>query len=257
MTSPLDSFLLADKAAIVTGAGSGIGRAIATMFVEAGARVAYVDLNRDAAEEAASTIGSKGRALAMNCDVSSEAATQQAVNEARQAFGALHILVNAAAHLDQNGTVVDYDLARWNQVYAVNVGGAFLMSKWCVPHLAAAGGGSIIHVASQLGSVGAPGRAAYCSTKGALIQLARAMAIDHAKDNIRVNTLSPGGVETNRLVYRFGTMEQARSQLGTKHVLDRLAQPDEIARAALFLASDASSFMTGADLLVDGGYNAV
>jgi NAD(P)-dependent dehydrogenase (short-subunit alcohol dehydrogenase family) len=120
----------------------------------------------------------------------------------------------------------------------------------------AAGGGSIIHIASQLGTVGTPGRVAYCSTKGALITMAKAMAADHAAQGIRVNTLSPGAVETERML-RYGSMEKARAALGPKHLLQRLAQPDEIAQAALFLAPDASSFMTGSDLRVDGGYNAV
>src|SRR5262249_30292520 len=120
-----------------------------------------------------------------------------------------------------------------------------------------AGGGSIIHIASQLGSVAAPRRAAYCASKGALIQLAKAMAVDHAAEKIRVNTLSPGAVETERLVKRFGDMEGARRHSGPTHLVGRLGQPDEIAAAAVFLASDAASFMTGADMLVDGGYNAV
>jgi NAD(P)-dependent dehydrogenase (short-subunit alcohol dehydrogenase family) len=120
----------------------------------------------------------------------------------------------------------------------------------------ARGGGSIIMIASQLGRVGSPGRAPYCATKGALIQLAKAMAMDHAAQRIRVTTLSPGAVETDRVVYRFGSMEKAREVAGPKHLLGRLGQPEEIASAAVFLASDASSFMTGADLLVDGGYNA-
>jgi NAD(P)-dependent dehydrogenase (short-subunit alcohol dehydrogenase family) len=122
--------------------------------------------------------------------------------------------------------------------------------------MAAAGGGSIIHVASQLGSVGTPARVAYCSTKGALINMAKAMAVDHAAQKIRVNTLSPGATETDRLL-RFGSMEKAREALGPKHLLKRLATAGEIAAGALFLASDASSFMTGADLLLDGGYNAI
>src|SRR5947209_3101638 len=121
----------------------------------------------------------------------------------------------------------------------------------------AAGGGSIIHIASQLGTVGTPGRVAYCATKGALITMAKAMAADHAGQKIRVNTLSPGAVETERMPLRFGTMEKAREIMGPKHLLNRLGQPDEIAAAALFLASDASSFITGSNLLVDGGYNAV
>jgi NAD(P)-dependent dehydrogenase (short-subunit alcohol dehydrogenase family) len=152
--------------------------------------------------------------------------------------------------------VLDLTLSDWNQVFAVNVGGAFLMSRAILPAMIAAGGGSIIHIASQLGSVAASRRAAYCATKGALIQLAKAMATDHATQNIRVNTLSPGAVETERLITRFGDMDTARRTAGPKHLLQRLGQPEEIALAAVFLASDASSFMTGADLLVDGGYNA-
>jgi NAD(P)-dependent dehydrogenase (short-subunit alcohol dehydrogenase family) len=132
--------------------------------------------------------------------------------------------------------------------------GAYLMSRAVLPPMIAAGGGNIIHIASQLGRVAAPARAAYCASKGAIIQLAKAMAVDHAAQNIRVNSLSPGAVETQRLVLRFGDMETARRVAGPKHLLNRLGQPDEIAQAALFLASDAASFMTGADMLVDGGY---
>jgi NAD(P)-dependent dehydrogenase (short-subunit alcohol dehydrogenase family) len=115
-------------------------------------------------------------------------------------------------------------------------------------------GGNIIHIASQLGRVAAANRAPYCASKGAIIQLAKAMATDHAAQNVRVNALSPGAVETRRLVLRFGDMKTARRVSGPKHLLNRLGQPEEIAQAALFLASDAASFMTGADMLVDGGY---
>jgi NAD(P)-dependent dehydrogenase (short-subunit alcohol dehydrogenase family) len=121
----------------------------------------------------------------------------------------------------------------------------------------AGGGGSIIFIASQLGRVGSGGRAAYCATKGALIQLAKVMAIDHANDNIRVNTLSPGGVESQRTLNRYGSFAEAKTKLGSKHLLGRLGQPGEIAPAAVFLASDAASFVTGSDLLVDGGYTAI
>lgn len=238
---------LRGKAAIVTGAAGGIGSAIASAFVQAGAKVACVDLNASRVE---GTLG-------IRCDVTSEAETQKAVEQAAKAFGGLHVLVNTAALRDPSATVVDLDLAGWNRVFAVNVGGAFLMSRWAVPHMARAGGGSIIHIASQLGSVGTAGRVAYCATKGALITMAKAMAADHAAQKIRVNTLSPGAVETERMPLRFGTMEKAREALGPKHLLNRLAQPEEIAAAALFLATDASSFVTGSDLLVDGGYNAV
>ena len=155
---------------------------------------------------------------------------------------------------DPSGSVLDISSADWTRVFAVNVMGAYLMSRAVLPAMVAAGGGSIIHIASQLGRVGAPARAADCASKGAIIQLAKAMAVDHAAQNIRVNALSPGAIETRRLVLRFGDIETARRLSGPKHLLNRLGQPEEIAQAALFLASDAASFVTGADMLVDGGY---
>ncbi len=249
-----DKYSLQGKAAIVTGAGTGICRAIAVTFAKAGARVACLDIDQKNIEETARLAGEG--ALAIRCDVSSESDTKAAVERAVQAFGALHVLVNGAAVTDPAATVLELDLAAWNKTFATNVGGAFLMSRWAIPHIAASGGGSIIHVASQLGTVGTAARVAYCSTKGALITMAKAMAIDHAAQKIRVNTLSPGAVETDRLL-RYGSMEKAREILGPKHLLKRLGQPEELAQAALFLAADASSFMTGANLLVDGGYNAV
>jgi NAD(P)-dependent dehydrogenase (short-subunit alcohol dehydrogenase family) len=246
--------MLKGKAAIVTGGGGGIGSAIVRAFAQAGASVACVDLDLSRAQAVAREAGQ--RCMGIACDVSSESDTKKAVEQAASAFGRVDVLVNGAAGLDPSATVLDLDLAAWNRVFAVNVGGAFLMSRWSIPHMAAAGGGSIIHIASQLGTVGTPGRVAYCSTKGALITMAKAMAADHAQQNIRVNTLSPGGTETDRML-RFGSMEKAREVLGSKHVMKRLGLPDEIAAGAVFLASDASSFMTGADLRIDGGYNAI
>ena len=243
-----DKFSLQGKSAIVTGAAGGIGGAIAKAFKHAGAQVACVDL----------TVDKIGRDyLPIRCDVSSEAETKAAVATIAKTFGGIHVLVNAAAMRDPTATVTDLDLAAWNKVFAVNVGGAYLMSRWAIPHMAKAGGGSIIHIASQLGTVGTPGRVAYCATKGALITMAKAMASDHAVQRIRVNTLSPGAVETDRMTLRFGDMKKARKALGPKHLVNRLGLPEEIAAAALFLASDASSFMTGSNLLVDGGYNAI
>lgn len=257
MASTKDPYSLTGKVAIVTGAGSGISRACALEFARAGAKVACVDVNaKDVAQTVKMIEKAGGKGFPIECDVSSEKSTEAAVRSAVKAFGKLHVLLNGAAMRDPVGSVVKYDLATWNKVFGVNVGGAFLMSRWAIPQIVRAGGGSVIHIASQLGSVGAADRVAYCSTKGALINMARAMAIDHAKDKIRVNTLSPGAVETGRLLIRLPTMADARRVLGPKHVMQRLGQPQELARAALFLASDASSFMTGADLLIDGGYNA-
>jgi NAD(P)-dependent dehydrogenase (short-subunit alcohol dehydrogenase family) len=217
-----------------------------------------VHVDRSSARSTADTIAqASGRALAVGCDVSVEADTLAAAAEVERAFGPVRVLVNAAAADDPNGTVTDIGPAEWDRVFAVNVKGAYLMSRAVLPMMAGAGGGSVILIASQLGRVGARGRAVYCATKGALIQLAKAMAADHAAQNVRVNALSPGAVETPRLVLRFGDMEAARRIAGPKHLLNRLGQPEEIAQAALFLGSDASSFMTGADMLVDGGYTAI
>ena len=252
-----EAFSLKAKNAVVTGAGAGIGRAIAIAFADAGAQVACLDLESKAAEATAADITKRGaHAITAACDVGIESDVEAAAAKVLAAFPSIHVLVNGAAGHDPSGSVLEYSLAQWNRVMAVNVAGAFLMSRAFLPAMIAAGGGSIIHIASQMGSVGAPRRAAYCTSKGALIQLARAMATDHAAQNIRVNTLSPGAVETERLVKRFGSMETARRESGPRHLLGRLGQPDEIATAAVFLASDASRFMTGADLLVDGGYNA-
>jgi len=249
---------LAGKIALVVGAATGIGRAIAREFAAAGAAVVCADLDGAGAGATAADIeAAGGRALARRSDVTRAADAEADVAAAVAAFGGLDVLVFGAATHEPTATVLELSEADWNRTLAVNLTGAFLVSRAALPALRARGGGSIIFIASQLGRVGSAGRPAYCATKGALVQLAKAMAADHARDGVRVNTLSPGAVETGRLLHRYGDMAAARAALGPKHLLGRLGQPEEIARAALFLASDASSFMTGADLLVDGGYTAV
>ena len=255
---PDNPFRLDGKSAIVVGAALGIGRAIALAFAAAGAKVACLDIDAAAAGETAARIKSAaGTAMAHSCDVTSEASIADAVKAAIAAHGVPTVLVNGAVAREPTGTIVELEPADWNRAIAINLSGAYLMSRAVIPHMARADGGSIIHIASQMGRVGAAGRGVYCATKGALIQLAKVMAVDHAHDNIRVNTLSPGAVETERVSYRYGSMADARAHAVPKHPIGRLGQPQEIARAALYLASDASSFMTGSDLLIDGGYTAV
>src|SRR5262245_18531933 len=255
---PNNPFRLDGKPAMVVGAALGIGRAIALAFADAGAKVACLDIDEAAARDTAARICSDGgAAMAHRCDVTSETSIADALRAAIVAHGGPRVLVNGPAMREPTGTIVELAPADWNRAIAINLSGAYLMSRAVIPHMVNAGGGSIIHIASQMGRVGAAGRGVYCASKGALIQLAKVMAVDHARDNIRVNTLSPGAVETERVAFRYGSMADARAQAVPKHPIGRLGQPEEIGRAALYLATDASSFMTGADLLIDGGYTAL
>ncbi len=246
---------LADKTVLITGAGGGIGGGIAERFAAEGAQILCCDLDEMAAARVAANIG--GGAAAYGCDVSDPDQARTAVARAVELFGALHVLVNGAAGREPIGDVVDLPLEDWRRAIDVNLTGIFLMCKYAAPEIAAAGGGSIVNIASQLGSVVVPDRPAYVTTKAAVIQLSKSMAIDFADRNIRVNSLSPGATETDRLLVRFKTMEDARAALAPLHPIGRLGKPEEIADAALFLACDESRFMTGADLVVDGGYSAV
>ena len=244
------------RIAVVTGAAGGIGTAIARLFAAEGAQVACLDLG--APEARAASLRADGRkAMALAVDVADEASTLAAISAVLEAWHGVGILVNGAAPHDRTGTVLELPPDEWNHILAVHLSGAYFMSRAVLPPMIAAGTGSIIHVASQMGRVGSPGRPAYCAAKGALIQLAKVMALDHAVHGIRVNSLSPGAVETGRMLFRHGTMDEARAASVPRHPIGRLGQPEEIAAAALFLASDASSFMTGSDLLIDGGYTAI
>lgn len=249
---------LVDKAAIVTGAARGIGKAIVEAYVAEGAAVWCADLHGGEVDALIADLKAKGgRVDGGYCDVRSTDSVLDAVDAAVEAFGGLDILVANAATLTPPATVEDLDEADWAQALAVNLSGAFHLCKHGIPHLKKAGGGSIILTASQMARVGTPGSAAYCTTKGGLVQLAKVMALDHAADGIRVNTLSPGGTATDRLFSRYGGPEAAEEAWGKPmHPLGRLGRPEEMARGAVFLASAESSFMTGADLLLDGGYSA-
>jgi NAD(P)-dependent dehydrogenase (short-subunit alcohol dehydrogenase family) len=252
------AFGLEQKIALVVGAANGIGRATALAFAAAGAAVACADVEEPGARATAAEIDKGGgHALAVHLDVTDGAGCRAAVAAAVERFGGLDVLLYGAADNDRTATVLELDEAAWDRVLRINLTGAFLTVRAALPAMIARGGGSVILIASQLGRVGSAGRPAYCATKGALVQLAKVLATDHAAQGIRANTLSPGAIETRRMLQRWKDMDEARRMLGPKHLLGRLGQPEEIARAAVFLASDASAFMTGSDLLVDGGYTAV
>jgi NAD(P)-dependent dehydrogenase (short-subunit alcohol dehydrogenase family) len=249
----LASDRLKDRTILITGAAHGIGRATTLRLVSEGAKVICADLNEDGAQATAALAG--GAAIGLRCDVTEPKSARETVAAGVAKFGALWGLINNAAAPSHDGTVVTLDLADWNREIAVSLTGAFLMSKFAVPHMLAKGG-SIVHVASQFGQVGIAGSAAYCAAKAGLVNLAKVMALDHAADGIRVNTLSPGAVWTERLMARNASLAEANQKLAPRFPIGRIGRPEEIAAAAAFLMSDDSSFMTGADMLVDGGYAA-
>jgi len=250
------SMRLDGEAAIVTGAASGIGWATVARFLEEGARVCLFDLQEEKASGliADLTADQRKRAAFYTTDVSDEASVTSSVASAAAQMGTVTILVNCAAAQTPATTVEHLPLEEWSRAFSVNVTGSFLASKAVIPFMHTAGRGSIIHVASQLGSVAMPGFSAYCATKGAILQLCKTMALDHASDNIRVNSVSPGATLTERLRNRFGSDDAAFDALGADYPMGRLAQPHEIANGILYLASEEAGFMTGSDLVIDGGY---
>ncbi|MGH6874069.1 MAG: SDR family NAD(P)-dependent oxidoreductase, partial [Aestuariivirgaceae bacterium] len=196
---------LKDKVAIVTGAGGDIGRAISLHFAAEGAAVVCADVDLATARQTTEQIEKEGgKATHIECDVTDSNAAKASVSEAVSHFGSLHILVNNAAHFLRDATIPELDETEFNRAFAVNVSGAFLMSRWAIPHMVRAGGGSIIHIASQMAHVAREKQATYCATKGALLLLAKGMALDHASEGIRVNSLSPGGIATQGMANQWG-----------------------------------------------------
>lgn len=251
---------LEGRKAIIVGGGGGIGGAIAHRFYAEGAHVGIVDVNADAAERRAEELRAAdgtGNVHALAIDIGDPDSAKRAVDEVADALGGLDTTVHSAATREPTATVEDTALEHWEEALRVNLTSIFLLCKYAIPHLRAAGGGVIVNIASQLGSVVTPGRPAYHATKGAVIQLTKAIAIENTKDNIRAVTVSPGAIETDRLLARHNDIETIRELMIPNHPIGRLGQPDDIAGAALFVASDDASFMTGTDLIVDGGYTAV
>jgi len=249
---------LTGKVALITGAGMGMGREAAVLFAEEGARVVVCDINEKAAEETVTLVEKAGgQALAAVGDVAIEDDVKRMVEEGVRRFGALHVLYNNAGVLwkDKDRSVLETDGAQWDRVMAINLKSVFWVTKHGIPHLKQAGGGSIILVGSVSALAGfTRAQDAYTAAKGALISLNKSLAIQFAKDRIRSNIIHPGIVETP-LQAPYLTPE-LRAEFNAGIPLGRIGQPRDIAYAALFLASEESSFMTGAEMIVDGGFMA-
>ena len=244
------------KVALVTGGASGIGRAAALLFGREGAAVAVVDLNEHGALAVAQEIvDGGGKAMATGCDVSQAADCRRAVQQALDELGGLDILFNNAGIIRRT-TVLDLPENEWDQVMAVNVKSIFLMSKYAIPVMIERGGGAIVNTGSGWGLTGGGNAVSYCASKGAVVNMTRAMAIDHGGQNIRVNCVCPGDTDTGMLrdeARQLGKEEQAFLAAAADRPLRRVGKPEEIAQAVLYLASDAASFITGTTLVVDGG----
>jgi NAD(P)-dependent dehydrogenase (short-subunit alcohol dehydrogenase family) len=249
---------LRDKVAFITGAGAGMGREAAVLFAEEGARVVVADIDGAAAAETVKKAeAAGGQALAVTGDVAVEADVARMIAAGVERFGALHVLYNNAGVLwkDRDRSVLETDEKWWDRVMAINLKSVFWVTKHGIPHLKAAGGGSIIMMGSVSALAGfTRAQDAYTAAKGALISLTKSLAIQFARDNIRCNVIHPGIVDTP-LQAPYLT-DAIRKEFETGIPLGRIAQPREIACVALFLASDESSFMTGAELVVDGGFTA-
>jgi NAD(P)-dependent dehydrogenase (short-subunit alcohol dehydrogenase family) len=249
---------LRGKVALITGAGMGMGRECALLFAEEGARVVVCDIDEKAARDTVSAVeGQGGQALAVAGDVAIESDVERMVAEGVKRFGALHVLHNNAGVLwkDRDRSVLETDEKWWDRVMAINLKSVFWVTKHGIPHLQRAGGGSVILMGSVSALAGfTRAQDAYTAAKGALISLGKSLAIQFAKDNVRCNVIHPGIVDTP-LQAPYLTPE-IRKEFETGIPLGRIAQPREIANVALFLASEESSFMTGAELVVDGGFTA-
>jgi NAD(P)-dependent dehydrogenase (short-subunit alcohol dehydrogenase family) len=247
---------LKQKICIITGGGSGIGRAACHLFAREGATVIVADKSAPAAQDVAAALG--GSAVAVEVDVSSNASVARMVGDTVERFGRLDVLVNNAGY-GIKGTVIETEEDDWNRLMAVNVNGVFFGCKHAIAQMQRQGGGVIVNTASVVATVGIRDRAAYCASKGAVAALTRAMALDHVADNIRVNAVAPGTIDSPYFQDMFAKSPRAaelRRELESRQAMDRLGQPEEIANGMLFLASDESSFMTGAVLTIDGGWTA-
>ncbi|MEV4065548.1 SDR family NAD(P)-dependent oxidoreductase [Nonomuraea dietziae] len=253
----MTTFAFDDRVSLVTGAGSGIGRAMAFAFAQAGARVVVCDIDRERAERTASEIGDA--AIVAAADISDEASVGALVETAISAYGRIDVLCNNAGIMDTMALPADIPVALWERVLRVNLTGTFLVTHAVLPHMLREGGGAIVNTASEAGIRGGTAGAAYTASKHGVVGLTRSVAWAYAKDGIRCNAILPGptltGIASAESVGSFDPAGAAR--LAPVLALgERMAQPEQMADAALFLASDAASFVNGAIVPVDGGWSA-
>jgi len=253
---PADLTQLTGRTALITGGAAGIGRATALLLASAGARIALADVNDTGGAAVVAEIQRVGgAALFLHCDVADAEDAARTVQATADQFGGPHILFNNAG-ITRRRSVVETTVAEWDRVVAINLRGVFLMSKFAIPRMAAAGGGVIINTGSGWGLKGGKDAAVYCATKGAVVNLTRAMALDHAAQNIRVNCVCPGDTDTAMLGEegrQLNVDARAFRQEAAARPMNRIGTPEEIAQVVLFLASAQSSYVTGTTVVVDGG----
>lgn len=251
---------LKDKVAVITGASLGLGRATAIRMAEEGAAVALLDMLEGECEALAGELADRGfKARAWRCDVTSEAEVKRVIDEAATHFGRLDVLVNNAGVSGANKPTHEVTEAEWDFVQAVNVKGVFFCTKHAIPHLRAAGGGSIVNLSSIYGLIGAPDAPPYHASKGAVRLMSKTDAMIYAPDKIRVNSVHPGFIWTPMVQHHLenlGDVEEGRHQVDALHPLGHIGEPDDIAWGVVYLASDEAKFVTGAELVIDGGYTA-
>lgn len=246
---------LEGKVVFLTGAGGVLGRASAILFAQEGARIAVVDMVKDKADETARLIhGSGGEAISFHVDITDETAVREAIETTVKKWGHLDTLFNNAGIMPhQDVAVTELDAALWSQIYATNVLGTALCCKYALPHMIQAGGGAVVNMSSFLAFMGCSNpQEAYGASKGAIVALTRSLAVQFGRHGIRVNALCPGPIETEH-VRQFFADEAARKLRIDRIPLGRFGRPEDVAEAALFLASDAASWLTGQAIVLDGG----
>ncbi|MCJ7823585.1 MAG: SDR family oxidoreductase [Anaerolineales bacterium] len=244
------------KVALITGGASGIGKASALLFAKSGAKVAVVDVDEAGGSTVVQEIKDEGgQACFISCDVTQDAECRRTVEETVKTFGDLHILVNSAGFIHR-ATILETNEGQWDDTLAVNLKGVFLACKYTLPEMIQGGGGTIVNISSCWGLAGGRQAAAYCASKGGVVLLTKAMALDHAHQNVRVNCVCPGDTDTPMLRAEAGQLGLSAEDFfvgAADRPMGRLGTPEEIARSVLFLASEAASYITGAILVVDGG----